>query len=93
MNLTRGIFLCVFLFILCCSALFLLILTLIGLGIGIFNLFLGEPEINGIFLKKPLEQLVIEAIICGTWILGFGISFVANILLINRTLNHIKKGF
>lgn len=90
MKLPRKTFSFLVFFILCCSALFLLILTVIGILLGIYSLFLEEPELNGIIFPKTTKQLATETIIWCIWILGFGISFIVNILILYRNIRNIK---
>ena len=84
MKLVRGIFSLALVFILCCSALFLFILTASGILFGIYDVLLNEPELNGIFFTRTAEQLATEIVICCIWIFGFGKAFSANVAILRR---------
>lgn len=78
--------------LLCCSALFLLLLTASGFLFGIYSVFFGEPELNGIVSPRSAGQVTAEGIIFCIWFFGAGAGFVANIALLYRMMKIYHAG-
>ena len=90
MKLVRKLFYFLSLLGLCCSALFLALLTAAGLLWGIYELFCGEPELSGIIFHRTSKQLAMQAAVCCVWGLGAGIGFVSNIVVLRRLIRNLK---
>lgn len=90
MKLVRKLFYFLSLLGLCCSALFLALLTAAGLLWGIYDLFCGEPEWNGIVSHRTVKQLAMRGAVCCVWVLGFGFGLVANIVVLRRLIRNVK---
>lgn len=88
MRAAKKLFFFLGLCVLCCSAVFLLLLTVAGFLYGIYSLFFGEPELNGIVSSRSARQAVLEALFCCIWILGFGTAFVANIAVLRKIIRN-----
>ena len=91
MNLVRKIFMGLSVFTLCASALFLLILTVLGFLFGISIVFFWEKELNGIFYSKTTSEHIAEIVIFCIWFLGAGTGFVANIVALYRIIKYCTR--
>ena len=91
MSAVKKLFFFLSICVLCCSAVFLFLLTAVGFLYGVYSLFFGEPELNGIVSSRTVTQAVAETLFCCLWLLGFGTAFVADIAVLRKIIRNPQQ--